>query len=329
MKIVCLIFQFFLYSQIVNAKNCLINRAAIDIGSGTTKFLAASVNICERKLIKIIYDEKVPTSFNENLEKSAQHKIDTNFAQEQIIKIQPHIKKLKEFKVDRIRAVATSAFRMAANGKEIAQQIAQALKIKVQMIDQETEARIGYQSALVHLGLTPDPKYVVWDIGGGSMQMFHQDIKSNQVYIGQLASVSFKNFLIEVFLGKNLSELSSPNPMLSFKNQSVQFAESYARIHIPPRLKELIPNSKVIGVGGVLSQSIANQANKSDQISIQEIEAIYNQKVKLSDEQLTGNYKSTDVSNLALVIGYMRALKIQSFQIANASLTHGLLFQDF
>lgn len=327
MKILLLFMSVLLLSNISTAKSCFINKSAIDIGSGTTKFLVASIDKCQKKIIKILYDEKVPTPFNENLEKSGQHQIDSAFALEQVNKLKPHIAQLKTFKVGKIKAVATSAFRMASNGQLIAQLIAKALNIQIQVIDQETEAKLGYQSALLSLGFEPSPQMVVWDIGGGSMQMYNQDLKSPHVYIGQLASVSFKNFLIEVFMGKNLNELSSPNPMKAIERQSIQFAESYARIHVPARFKEILPQATVIGVGGVFNQSVANQLNKSDQFNLKDIEDLFQVKAKMSDDQLNGNYKTTDISNLALVIGFMRALKVQKLLLANASLNHGLLFQ--
>lgn len=315
------------FSLNATAKSCLVKKAAIDIGSGTTKFLAAEIDQCKNKIGKILYDEKVATAFNENLEKSSTHQIDPEFADQQIEKMLPHIQNIQKLKIKLINAVGTSAFRMAVNGQSIMQNIAKKLRIQAKVIDQKTEAKLGYLSAVVSSNLDPNEQILVWDIGGGSMQMIQKNKNDFDFYIGQLASVSYKNMLIEVLMNKDISTTNSPNPMKQIEKQSVKLAESYARIHIPPQIKDKISQVKVIGVGGVISQSIANQVNKKDIIRREDIESTFAQKVSLSDDQLTGEYRSTDVSNLALVLGFMRALKIESIQITKASLAQGLLFQ--
>src|SRR5438445_5776364 len=61
-----IIFSF----HFVFAQTCLQNWGSLDIGSGTTKGLVAEVNVCEQRIVKIIFEDRLPLSFNEALEKS-------------------------------------------------------------------------------------------------------------------------------------------------------------------------------------------------------------------------------------------------------------------
>ena len=49
------------------ADECIENRAAFDIGSGTTKMVVASVDTCRQHVIKILEEEEIPVGYKEDL----------------------------------------------------------------------------------------------------------------------------------------------------------------------------------------------------------------------------------------------------------------------
>jgi exopolyphosphatase/guanosine-5'-triphosphate,3'-diphosphate pyrophosphatase len=48
-------------------------------------------------------------------------------------------------------------------------------------------------------------------------------------------------------------------------------------------------------------------------------------KGELTDSEIGGKYAATDVSNLALVLGFMKELKIDKIRTLKANMAHGIL----
>lgn len=328
MKQLILILSLLIFSSSTFANDCEERRGALDFGSGTTKAFAAVVDTCAKKIISVLYEDRLPLALNEALEKSPKKEIPTTTVQEAFPKIKNFVMKMKELQVTRIQGVATSVFRVAKNGKATAQMISEEVGVPVQIISQEREAELGYWSALAQKQVEPSELMVVWDIGGGSMQMYARTKDKVHIYQGDLASVTFKNKILQVLQFKNPAEVSSPNPLVRQKEAALQLAKNHAYLNVPKFFKDNAAQARWIGVGGVLSASVQRQAHPSghdfteDQLS----EAL-ERRAPLSDSQLEGDYKISDVSNLALVLGYMQALKIPKVETVQASLGQGLIYQ--
>jgi exopolyphosphatase/guanosine-5'-triphosphate,3'-diphosphate pyrophosphatase len=241
------------------------------------------------------------------------------------------IAKAKTFKPKRNYGVATSVFRKAINGTDVIKTFARKLNLRLEVISQQTEAQLAYYSVLALLDeKVVDPKKVViWDIGGGSMQIFSMtDAKKPLTYLGDLASVTFKNMIIEVLQSKSLDETTSPNPIGDKREQVVALARSYSKLHVPTDLKTLIKDRVVIGVGGVHGFSIKNQLQLKDPIyTLDEITKAGKGQSLKSDKDLEGDYRATDVSNLLLVQGFMEGLGIKEVRVMNANLIQGALLR--
>lgn len=320
----------------VFAQNCLQNRGSLDIGSGTTKGLIAEVDICEKKIIKVIFEDRLPLSFNEALEKSSQKIIPDNTVNEAIPQMRSLVAKMQEFKPTSIKAVATSVFRVANNGQNVAKNISTALQIPVTVITQEQEAELGYLSALAvsnafvnNKTLPSASNIIVWDIGGGSMQMYAVKNGTHHVYKGDLASVTFKNKVLQVLQFKDPKTSSSPNPLGKNREAALQLAKNHAYLNVPEYFKKTAPEALWIGVGGVLSSSVQNQTVKAKaEFSQEELNQVLITGSQLNDSQIQSEYRITDITNLALVLGYMQALKIQKIETVKASLGQGLLLKE-
>lgn len=312
----------------VEAKNCNEIRAGLDIGSGSTKVLVVKVDYCLNKIIETLHSQSLSVQYNEAFEKDNNGLLNNEIQQEGIRQLEILVKKAKELKAKKIKGVATSVFRMAKNGKDVIDTFSKKLKIPIRILSQEEEGHLGYLSALSQID---DKKrsILVWDIGGGSMQMFTYDVDKKPVYfLGQLASVTFKNMIVEIIQGKNINNASSPNPISQYKDQSIALARTYARLHVPAYIKKSASQIEVIGIGGVHNLSIKNQMQLKDMsYSLEQLSSFAKSQVEKSDNDLIGDYKATDVSNLLLVQGFMEALGINEVKILNANLLQGLLLE--
>lgn len=76
----------------------------------------------------------------------------------------------KSFQVDALVAVATSAMREARNGNEFLRRIETELKLKVDLISGQEEARRIYLGVLSAIDFNQQPHYLI-DIGGGSTEI--------------------------------------------------------------------------------------------------------------------------------------------------------------
>ncbi len=88
---------------------------------------------------------------------------------------------MDRYKVEKYRAVATSAAREAKNREKLLKRIFQKTRIKLEVIRPEEEARLVRRAVRSFLGKKPAPKLIV-DLGGGSFEInFLQEKKRKTV----------------------------------------------------------------------------------------------------------------------------------------------------
>lgn len=320
--IITLLLSFSLY-----ANNCEEIRAAFDVGSGTTKLTVAKINTCLSQIGEVLLEKGVAIPFKSSLDNAPDGNFDSKiqaYGLEQIGKLKEEAATLGAKK---FVAVATSAFRKARNGDEFAKRIERMLSIRFKVIDQRTEAILGHMAATQSTKKLGED-IIVWDIGGGSMQMTYLDKNQNyNIYEGKLASVSFKNMILAGIQGKNYSEVQSPNPLgRAGAKKALNLAEYYAKIHVPNEVKEATARMKVVGIGSLHNYSILkNVTQNTTSYTLAEVLKRLNEVKQKTDIQIGGEYASTDVSNLCLVAGFMTELKIEKVDVQNVNMGHGIL----
>lgn len=319
------IFALIFVEQGVWAKDCEQRQGTLDFGSGTTKAVAAVVDVCQRRVVEVIYEHRLPLALSEALEKNLKQEIPEEVVTAALPQIQIIVTKMHSLKVQKITAVATSVFRVARNGNTIARQISQKIGIPIQVISQSREAELGYWSALWNKG-GENPDTVVWDIGGGSMQMYMRRQGKVHIYKGNLASVTFKNKVLEVLQFQNPKTVSSPNPIGRNREAAIQLAKNHAYLNVPKVFKAIAQRATWIGVGGVLSMSVQRQTKSgASDFTQEELSQALKERVYLRDAEIDSDYRVSDISNMALVLGYMQALGIKKVETVQASLGQGLL----
>lgn len=330
---------------------CLESRATLDIGSGSTKILVADVDFCLQKIIKIHFQDSKSIKVKESLT-SKNNEIPSTIQNELVTQIQKWKDDIKNLKVQNLKpndsktknsitqnlniksykAVATEVFRRASNGETFIQQVSEATQIPIQIINQTQEAELGFLSALSTSPLTTND-LVVWDIGGGSMQMtsYNPGQKTFNIYQGQLASVSFKDNILK--LKTSNKNISSPNPLgNTLSKKAILEAQNFSQKNVPQHIKDELQKKTVVGIGGVHEKSVLKQVQSMDSLtktsySKENLNKVLNLKAQLKDSALQSEYPETEVTNLALVLGFMEGLNISQVEVIPVNLTQGLIVQ--
>lgn len=308
--------------------SCKETRGAIDIGSGTTKLIVAEVDKCELKIVNIIFEAQRAIALKEDLTRNK-----NKFSDETIKKLISNLNELdylaRSQGATKIAALATSAFRTATDAQKSIAKIEKSIEFKINVISQEDEAMHAYLAAIVStkkLKLDESKPRAVWDIGGGSMQIIKEiPQKKPVIYMGQTASVSFKNKVISL-KGKSAK---SPNPL--GKNVAIEAMNLSRKLAKSEALKILksLENYEVIGVGGVHYFSVRNQIEKNKhEYTQEEVLNTLLERAKLTDKEIGGQYAETDVTNLALVLGFMQSLKVEKVHTLNINMANGLLLDQ-
>ncbi len=313
----------------IDGQACEKVRAAFDIGSGTTKLKIYKVDTCKNKIIEQIRsnegkicekDEKI--SFKEDLNES-------KVLSKKIIKQAQKI--LNELKSNAIKCgaeqfsgVATSVFRQAVNGAEVVKSLEKS-GVKVSIISQNEEAILGFNGAINKLNLVSQQKICVWDIGGSSMQIVCSKdpsvkIDENNIYMSDFASIPFKNIIFKTQNKKG----PSPNPVsledyLSATKNTIEEAKM-----ISVKLGKDLSEYQFYGIGGVHFYAISELLKKSIYTQ-DDLSSAITERLNKNDQELGGGeYVDTMVSNLILVNGLMKNLKINKINALKINLTEGL-----
>ncbi len=313
------------------SNTCLENQAALDIGSGSSKILVAQMDTCAGKIKKIIWKDSKSLKIKESL-------VENQIPEEMAVQLNMTISKWKAknkfLKIKIYKAVATEVFRQAQNGQAVISKLEIDQQIKINIIDQKQESILGFWSAVTQSGFEPN-SIMSWDIGGGSMQMTTLDSNGKFIfYNGKMASVSFKNDFLRTTKCFNKPDCS-PNPLgLNGALSAIKIAEIFAKKDVPVIIKKEIKNKKVIGIGGVHSKSILDQLLKfqssEKNFNLNNLQSLIFNNAKLSDSDLGGEYAETQVTNIALVLGFMKKLEIPVVYPVGCDLTQGLLVsKDF
>ncbi len=129
------------------SEDCIVRRASLDVGSESTKFRIADVDVCLQKVLAVVESAAERVAYKSDLSKST----DSTFSQEIMDAGMGVINTFKERALKagatQITGVATSAFRKAKNAKDFVATIQERLNIKIQIISQHEEAILGFYAA--------------------------------------------------------------------------------------------------------------------------------------------------------------------------------------
>lgn len=305
-------------------------RAALDIGSGGTKVAIAEVDKTTNKIVNMILEKSFPVPYQAALEQSKDGNFDDNIKSlglKSFIEIKDL---LASYQVNKVAAVATAAFRTANNGESFAKEVDDKVGIKINIISQQEEGNLAFISALAVLNDKQPENIVVWDIGTGSLQLTtlleNHDLT---VFKGQLGSIPFRNYIIDVIQGKDTSKINSPNPIsLEDYKLADAYARALARKAFPTIKDKIQAEGMVIGLGRLFYASIAPVAGQDGKITRKGLRTFINAALNKTDNELNNPFANVDVSNCILALAFMKALHIHEINVVDTTTSKGLLVAD-
>lgn len=306
-----------------------VRRAAFDIGSAVIKCTIADVNISTGQIIKTIKTLSEKIDFAEDLARS----YDSNLSRDIM---NAGIKALEEMKriavkqnVKEYSAAGGAVFRSARNGRAYFVRIEEETGIPSRIVSEQQAAMLSYHAVRQALDFS-SRDLLVWDIGGGSMQMTARHMDGGLLfYIDPMASVSFKNVVIGTIQGKNIATVSSPNPVNADEVASaLTNIKTHAATSIPPLITSRLRHSNMIvaGIGGVHYYGIPEQIGRRDKVFTRDDVAKALEKwTGKNDEDFESEFAATRLTNLILVLGYMDTLGIKEVHPLVINQSDGLL----
>lgn len=330
---------------------CIAVHAAYDVGSSTTKVTVARVDVCEGRIVEVLLDESEPVNYQEALSRSDDGTMSDAVRERGLAVLRELQAAANEHEPTEQFGVATAALREAVGGERFLATLRDRTGIDLRIISDEVEAGLGFDAAVANVGIDPR-RAVVWDIGGGSMQLVALDendaenhgtianddadgengVMSRRLYHeGQTASVRFRDRIIRDLQGRDLADTQSPNPITpEVAERALALARELAG-DLPEPLAQRLrdPEATIIGIGGVHYFSIRGQLDTGDEpYTRDQVAEKLEERIGQSDEEIGGSFADTEVSNLILVLGYMQAWDIDQIQPAQATMSDGLLLMQ-
>jgi len=139
--------------------------AVIDLGTNTCNLLIAEINASE---FKIVHQSKHLVRLGDDKIKS--NEISAEATARALNSFSLHQKTIREYGVDKVRAIATSAVRSAANQIGFLEKLAEETGWLVKVVSGEKEAELIFKGVLLAVEECRDPT-VILDIGGGSNEL--------------------------------------------------------------------------------------------------------------------------------------------------------------
>jgi exopolyphosphatase/guanosine-5'-triphosphate,3'-diphosphate pyrophosphatase len=140
--------------------------AAIDIGSNTTRVLVAEP--ADGQLRRVM-DQRAYTRLGKAAKRNGA--IDPEKVAEVADVVATQVRLAHELGAEAIRIVATAAIREATNCQEVAEEIAAACGVPVEVLSEEEEGRLAFIGAMRTLGTPVEGDVAVVDVGGGSTEI--------------------------------------------------------------------------------------------------------------------------------------------------------------
>lgn len=324
---------------------------AYDVGSGATKYMGAIVDVQNLLLVDIFCEGAIPVLYRQDLIESPNNEFSDlimdmglnalELAKSNIQQEYTHGNYQFNCQLEHY-GVATAAFREANNGEAFSHYLSEKLDFPIHIISQKDEGILAYYSAMSQATDSTHVAPVVWDIGGGSMQLTFQDLASEFHVMGSdVASQTFQSMVLTELLQKEVTD--TPHPLSQSQvDAAIALAKNQFEVNsLDPALiqSNIEKGSPVFAVGSVhnfviqplcnlMNNKVDNQYTKDDLYHTitqltdktdQEILALMNN----SNEQFIKN----QLTSLILVYAVMDLMGIESVQTVKTSNVQGVALQ--
>lgn len=289
-------------------------RAAFDLGSGSIRMQVAEVDLEKEEIVKVLFSDARSTLIAKEVVMNGSGLISDTLQHEiltQLLDMKAHA---VPFGPICFAGVATEAYRLAANGKEVIEDLSQKSGIHLELITQEEEAMYGFMTGVAAIKSNPELT-VVWDIGVGSFQLSFIHEGKLMAYGAPFGRFTTQKLIIEKLRGRDYATGSSPNPLNEEEfNQFFQVIEEVLPSPSPSLLEVIKKKGeKVVRVG---NSPMALRDRQS--YSIKDLQSIISSYSGRADKEIPGPMPDVAVSDLFLEYAVMKKLGIQEVTRARA-----------
>lgn len=307
----------------------VVRRAAFDIGSVNFKCTVADVDAPNGRIVKIVETMSEKVGLADDLSRS----YDGNFSREAMDK---GLAVVEHFKQEALRLGATefaaiggADISKARNGRAYLVTMEDETDITCRLVSEQQAAMLSYHAVRQAL-VQPRGELVVWDIGGGSAQMTMRNVEGGLTfYLDSLASIPFKNLVVETVQGKNKAISPSPNPMSERDVRNALFyVGAHVAVNVPHTISHRLQHGgvQVVGIGGVHRFAVPELlGTDKNTYTRQEVAQAIARWTGKEDADFKSEYAESRLTSLILVQGYMDALDIESVDVVSINLADGLL----
>ena len=179
-------------TAVSHTSEATVRIGAVDIGTNSVRLLVADVD--EKERLRTAHRMGEISRLGEGLDRTGS--IDEAAASRTLECLERFVHEAEYSGASRIRVAGTNAFRVAANGREIAARFSDRVGYPVEVLTGEEEARLVFLAVLS--GLAPQPgRSIVVDIGGGSTEVISGEAETGtQVISLELGCVRLTERLI-------------------------------------------------------------------------------------------------------------------------------------
>lgn len=303
-----------------------VRLAAIDIGSNSIRQIIADVSHDGR--IKVLDEMKAAPRLGAGVDRAG--RLSEESMQHALEALQRMATLASQYGATKVEAVATSAVRDAANGRQFLDAVRRQTGLRARLLHGEEEAHLAFRSALAHFDLARG-RAVVMDIGGGSLEL----AMSADGLLDRLVSMPFGAIrMTEQFLG--------PTP----RRKQLRKLRAHVREHV----REVLPlrdwrGAQLIASGGTFTnlagiylyrQGTASAAGRvhATRVPREELEHIIDLLQACSAEeraQVRGlNVGRSDIilGGLAVAAEVMARLDARELIVSNYGIREGLLLES-
>jgi len=284
-------------------------RAAFDVGSGATKLTVGKI---EKGKLSVLFSEQTEILVGSHLKASLDYQISRHICdqlQNQLLQYKEIA--IKQFKATEFACICTAAFRLAKNGSETLSELEAKLGFPFQLISQELEGELGFQTAVAVSGLDCD-SIISWDSGGSSFQIVAKGSDGLNVLEGPVGSSSCAEILAKIrgvpYQAKTLNPVSMEEYTALKDHLINDVLES-----TPDWLQEkLASGCEVIGFGGETCLfRYPWYMNQSMQFTLEDIPSLVQRSVGRRDDELNVPQPQFLVQKFALMSAVMEKYGFQ------------------
>ncbi len=245
-----LIIATFIGWKIADARTpATITRAAVDVGSGGLKITVAKVDPQSQKIHKILYSNEHSVPLKRDMQVGGNSEFSEKIQKVALDTLSNLQKDLASYKPEQWQGIATAASRQANNAQQMYDTIEEKLGMKISIISQAEEGRLGFTTAAAVSGM-PQEHLVSFDSGSGSFQLTTLLNGEMEVTEGQLGHIPSLEILMEM-RGEKM-DLDSPIQPITLEEADLLVQKLEQRLPTMTdafNKKLLDSNTTVIGIG--------------------------------------------------------------------------------